>query len=129
MKPNIVLIVADTARASNFSLYGYEKETSPNLESIADESTLYTNTIATAPWTMPSHASIFTGQCSSHHGSTRSSPQLSNNKETLHQILSANGYSNSLITANTGVSSVTNGDFEEYLTRRRIPTGTDYTEV
>jgi len=129
MKPNIVLIVADTARASNFSLYGHEKETAPNLESIADECTLYTNTIATAPWTMPSHASIFTGQNSSHHGSTRSSPQLADDKETLHQILSANGYSNWLITANPGISSVTNGDFEEFLTRRRIPTGTDYTEV
>lgn len=129
MKPNIVLVVADTARASNLSLYGYEQETSPNLESIANECTLYENTIATAPWTMPSHASIFTGKYSSHHGSTRSSPQLEDDEETLHQILSANGYSNWLFTANPGISSVTNGDFEEYLTRRRIPTGTDYTEL
>ena len=129
MRPNIVLIVADTARATNLSLYGYEKETSPNLESIAAKNSLYTNAIATAPWTMPSHASIFTGLYSSHHGSTRSFPELSNDKDTLHRILADNGYSNWLITANPGISAVTNGDFEEYLTRRLVPTSTDYTEI
>lgn len=129
MEPNIVLIVADTARASNFSLYGYDQKTSPNLESIANESSWYTNTIATAPWTMPSHASIFTGLYSSHHGSTRSSPELSDNVDTLHQILSDNGYKNWLITANPSISSTTNGEFEEYLTQRKIPTGTDYTKI
>jgi arylsulfatase A-like enzyme len=129
MKPNIVLIVADTARASNFSLYGYGKETSPNLESIAANNSLYTNAIATAPWTMPSHASIFTGLYSSHHGSTRSSPELSDDKGTLHRVLADNGYCNWLITANPGISAVTNGEFEEYLTRRLVPTSTDYTEI
>jgi arylsulfatase A-like enzyme len=78
---------------------------------------------------MPSHASLFTGLYSSHHGSTRSSPELSDDKGTLHQVLADNGYSNWLITANPGISAVTNGDFEEYLTRRLVPTSTDYTEI
>lgn len=129
MRPNIVLLVADTARAPNFSLYGYERETSPNLEAIAAENSLFTNAIATAPWTLPSHASIFTGLYSSHHGCTRSYPQLSDGKDTLHRILADNGYSNWLITANPIINAVTNGDFEEYLTQRLVPTSTDYTEI
>ena len=60
-KPNIVLIVMDTARAANFSCYGYPETTTPNIDKIAKEGTLYNYAISPSTWTLPSHASLFTG--------------------------------------------------------------------
>jgi arylsulfatase A-like enzyme len=65
---NIILITLDTTRADHMSCYGYHRQTSPNLDKLAEESVLYTNAIAPASWTLPSHASLFTGKFTSSHG-------------------------------------------------------------
>lgn len=59
---NVLLVVLDTVRAQSLSLYGYEKSTSPQLERIAQNAILFENARSTSPWTLPSHASMFTGQ-------------------------------------------------------------------
>ncbi len=59
--PNVVLIVMDVVRAADVSLYGYERQTTPNLERFAQQSVVFDNAISTSPWTLPSHASMFTG--------------------------------------------------------------------
>ena len=69
--PNIVLIVMDTVRADHLSCYGYERQTSPRLDKFASGATRYTRAIASAPWTIPSHASIFTGKDPFQHGAHR----------------------------------------------------------
>ncbi len=69
-KPNIILITLDTTRADRLSCYGYNRTTSPNIDKIADKSVLYKKAIATSSWTLPSHASLFTGKFSSSHGAT-----------------------------------------------------------
>ena len=66
-KPNIVLVVMDTARAENFSCYGYDRGTSPFLDSLAEENVKYENAFSQANWTLPSHASMFSGQYVSEH--------------------------------------------------------------
>jgi hypothetical protein len=66
-KPNIVMVVMDTARAQSLSCYGGEAET-PFLSSLAKEGVKYQRAISQAVWTMPSHASMFTGKYqTSHH--------------------------------------------------------------
>jgi arylsulfatase A-like enzyme len=60
--PNVILIILDTVRAFNLSTYGYGRETSPNLTRIATRGVLFKRAHATAPWTLPSHASMFTGR-------------------------------------------------------------------
>lgn len=60
--PNVVFIVLDTVRAQSLSLYGYDRPTSPNLARLARQGVLFERAIATAPWTLPSHASMFTGR-------------------------------------------------------------------
>ena len=67
-KPNVVLIVLDTVRADHLSTYGYDQETTPNLTAFAREAIRYTHAIAPAPWTLPSHASLFTGLMPTEHG-------------------------------------------------------------
>ena len=60
--PNVLLLVLDTVRAMNLSLYGYPRPTTPVLEQWAQGGTVFKNAIVTASWTLPSHGSIFTGR-------------------------------------------------------------------
>ena len=55
--PNVLLIVLDTVRADRLSLYGYRRPTSPTLERLAKRGIRFDEARATAPWTLPSHAS------------------------------------------------------------------------
>ena len=59
---NVVLIVWDTVRAYNLSLYGYSRRTTPYLEQWARKGVIYRYALAPAPWTFPSHSTFFTGQ-------------------------------------------------------------------
>ena len=65
--PNVLFIVLDTVRADHLSCYGYEKSTTPNIDRISREGVLFSNAFSAAPWTLPSHASMFTGLYPSQH--------------------------------------------------------------
>ena len=67
-RPNILLITLDTTRIDHLGCYGYDRRTSPNLDALAAESVLYKRAMATSSWTLPSHASLFTGKLTSSHG-------------------------------------------------------------
>lgn len=67
-RPNILLIVLDTVRSDRVSAYGYYRETTPNMDRLAQTSLLFENAYATAPYTLSSHASLFTGLLPSQHG-------------------------------------------------------------
>jgi arylsulfatase A-like enzyme len=60
--PNVLLLVLDTVRALELSVYGYERSTSPRLVEIAREGVRFDRAVATAPWTLPTHATLFTGK-------------------------------------------------------------------
>ncbi len=68
-QPNVLLITLDTTRADHLGCYGYERPTSPNLDRVAEESLVFEHMISTASWTLPVHASLFTGKFTSSHGS------------------------------------------------------------
>ncbi|MEN0065837.1 MAG: sulfatase-like hydrolase/transferase [Myxococcota bacterium] len=59
---NIVVVVLDTVRADHLSTYGYARETTPNLTRFVANATQYPRAFSSAPWTLPSHASLFTGR-------------------------------------------------------------------
>jgi arylsulfatase A-like enzyme len=104
MRPNILLIVLDTARAQNFSAFGYHKETSPHIDRLAEEGVVYSNCIAPAPWTLPSHASLFTGQFPSVHGAHGDHLYLDEGFPSLAQVLRGLGYSTLGMSSNVWVS-------------------------
>ena len=60
--PNVLLIVLDTVRADHLGVYGYERPTTPHLDQLARRSIRFDQARATAPWTLASHASLFTGR-------------------------------------------------------------------
>jgi arylsulfatase A-like enzyme len=64
----IVLIVVDTLRADHLGAYGYARPASPHLDAWSRRGRLYDHAYATAPWTLPSFGSLFTGQLPSRHG-------------------------------------------------------------
>jgi arylsulfatase A-like enzyme len=59
--PNVLLLILDTVRASSLSLYGFPLPTTPQLERWAQRGVVFERALSTAPWTLPSHASLFTG--------------------------------------------------------------------
>ena len=67
-RPSVVLITLDTTRADRLQCYGHPAPTSPNLDRFAADGTLYTHAYSTSSWTLPAHASLFTGKFTSSHG-------------------------------------------------------------
>ncbi len=67
-RPNLVVIVLDCVRASSFPGTGAPPGERAYFEQLAAESTLFTRASTVAPWTLPSHASLFTGTYPWEHG-------------------------------------------------------------
>lgn len=59
--PNIIIIIFDAWSASNISLYGYPRKTTPFLEKLADQAIVYHNHYAAANWTYPGTTGLLTG--------------------------------------------------------------------
>lgn len=89
--PNILLLVLDTVRAASLSAYGYTRETSPFLAELAARGVKFNNAIAPAPWTLASHATMFTGRYP-HELSVEWSTPLDDKMPTLAERLAQHGY-------------------------------------
>ncbi|RXK50474.1 sulfatase [Halorientalis pallida] len=104
--PNVVFVVLDTVRKSSLTPYGCERETTPTLSAFAEVATTYEQAVAPAPWTLPVHASMFTGLYPSEHGATQETPYLEG-ATTLAESLSAAGYETACFSANAWISPYT----------------------
>lgn len=60
--PNVLVVIVDTLRADHLSAYGYGRATSPHIDAVARQGTLFEAAIATSSWTLPSHVSLVTGR-------------------------------------------------------------------
>lgn len=89
--PNVLLIVLDTVRSHNLSVYGYDRPTTPSLEAFAERSVRFKRAITSAPWTLPSHATMFTGRWH-HELSLGWNQPMDNAYPTLAEVLSRQGY-------------------------------------
>ena len=68
-KPNVILISVDTLAANHLGTYGYNRDTSPNIDKFAAENTVFDNAYTPVPCTAPSYASLLTGLYPSTHNS------------------------------------------------------------
>jgi arylsulfatase A-like enzyme len=73
---NVLFVVMDTVRKDHLSVYGYDRPTTPGLEAFASEAAVYEGAVAQAPWTLPVHASLFTGLYPSQHRARQENPYL-----------------------------------------------------
>jgi uncharacterized sulfatase len=90
--PNVLLLVLDTQRLDRLSLYGYERQTTPAIDEFAQGATVFDWGISTAQWTVPSHASMFTGLYPTVHQTNQTNTALSDEIPTLAELLGQNGY-------------------------------------
>ncbi|MDA8018195.1 MAG: sulfatase [Thermoanaerobaculia bacterium] len=91
-QPNLVLISVDSLRADRLSCYGYERNTTPILDGLAADGTLFEVATSSSSWTLPAHAALFTGLPDSVHGVDRGSRQLEAARRTLAEALRSAGY-------------------------------------
>jgi arylsulfatase A-like enzyme len=89
--PNVLLVVLDTVAAEHLSLHGYQRPTSPSLVELAGRGIRFDRAQATSSWTLPSHASLFTGRWPHEHSAGWLTP-LDETFPTLAEFLGSRGF-------------------------------------
>jgi arylsulfatase A-like enzyme len=89
--PNVLIILWDTVRALSLSLYGHTRETTPELTRFAQRGTVFEHVFASSSWSLPSHASIYTGRYPHETNVGRAGP-LDDTHPTLGDVLARHGY-------------------------------------
>ena len=97
---NVVLIVLDSVAAGHLSLHGYDRSTSPTLAEIAEQGIRFDSARSASSWTLPSHATMFTGRWL-HELSVGWLTPLDETRPTLAEFLGARGYATAGFIANT----------------------------
>ena len=105
---NVLWIVLDTVRADRLSCQGCDTETTPFLDDWASQAIVYDSAVANAIWTVPSHASMFSGLPVRQHGADAAWPWLDNSISTVAEVLAANGYATASFSNNPWVTPTTN---------------------
>ena len=119
---SVVMLVLDTGRASSMSLYGSEIPTTPNLEARSEEAVVFDRAFSPSPWTLPAHASVFTGLWPHEHGATWST-RLGSEHQTLAERLAERGYATGGFVANSFYASTLSGLAQGFSTYADHPAG------
>jgi arylsulfatase A-like enzyme len=101
VKPNVLLVVLDTVRAKSLSLYGYDRATTPNLDRFGSRGVVFERAFSTAPWTLPSHAGMFTARFPHELNASWRRP-LDGTYPTIAEALRRHGYATAGFVANYG---------------------------
>lgn len=88
----VILISLDTLRQDHMSLYGYPRPTTPNLDAFAKQSTVFTNAMSQAPYTLPSHMTMMTGMHPLSHNVRYHQDRLAENYVTIAERLKSSGF-------------------------------------
>ena len=102
--PSFLLFVMDTMRADALSPYGAVEGSSPAFAALADQGVVYEHAYAHAPWTLPSHASLFTGLLPGRHGVGLIRTRLPDSFVTIGEHLHNAGYQTLGVSENIWVS-------------------------
>ncbi|MFQ5636725.1 MAG: sulfatase [bacterium] len=103
---NIIWIVMDTARRDQISIYGGDRVLTPNIDALSEDALVFSQAVSSAPWTIPSHASMFTGMFPSKHAAHRGVPggkftnPLAKENVTIAEMLSERGFQTACVAAN-----------------------------
>lgn len=98
--PDVLLVVLDTTRA-DFAPAGSDSAwPTPGLAQLAREGRTFGSCFSTSCWTVPAHASLFTGRLPAAHGVTWNQPHLPAGVPTLAQRLARAGWRTAGFSAN-----------------------------
>jgi arylsulfatase A-like enzyme len=102
--PNVIVVVLDTARRDFFSAYGCSTRTTPSFDAFAGEGIRFDHAYSTSSWTVPAHASLFTGNWPVVHGATQETEWLADEAVTLAEILRDRGFETACFSGNPWIS-------------------------
>ena len=105
-RPNVVLVVLDTVRRDRVSAYGYDRETMPTFDSFVRDATRFEDPVTQGTWSIPSHASLFTGLYPRAHGATTIRPVLQASRPLAVELSEA-GYETYAVSPNEYVRPAT----------------------
>lgn len=110
--PNIVWITMESTRADHTTPGGYSRDTTPNLQRIADRprGRAFDECFSHGVWTLSSSASILTGTWPSHHGAGMDADSIPSGLPTVPELLGDAGYHTACLSPNSHVSSATDLD-------------------
>jgi arylsulfatase A-like enzyme len=94
---NVLIIAVDTLRADRLGGYGYERNTSPRLDSLMRQSVIFDDAWSASSWTLPSFASLFTSLHTSTHGCWDFKSKLDDSHTTLAEILADRGFATAAV--------------------------------
>ncbi len=106
--PNVLLIVLDAVRAQSLGLYGAPRPTTPAIEAWARGGVVFDRAVATTSWTLPSHASLFTGRGADELNANWETP-LDTRFPTLAEVLESRGYRTAGFVGNVVLCSYESG--------------------
>ncbi len=89
--PNVLLVSIDTLRPDHLGCYGYQRDTSPALDRLADQGVRFSTVASASSWTLPAHASLVTGLYPASHGAWRMANPIAPDVPTLAQLLRRSG--------------------------------------
>lgn len=135
-RPSIVLCVLDTVRrdATGLGDPGETRRTAPgwpamaggltpNLDRLAEDSAVFTQAFSAAPWTVPAHASMFTGLLPNAHRSVARSPRLGSVGPTLAELAAGAGYETAAFYSNPWLSTRATGLLRGFEVQEEAPIG------
>lgn len=123
--PDIVVIVLDAARADHFGVYGYGRNTTPQIDDLAAGSVVFRNAFAPTPYTRSSVPTLITGLSFHEHEVISQNHVLNEDARTLAEYLQGIGYRTACYTANANhsVASGTDQGCDEFHELWRNPDG------
>lgn len=95
---DVLVVSLDTTRADRMSLYGHSRKTTPNLDRLAQSSVVFDRASSTAPWTLPSHVSLFSAQYPDRHGVIGPASRIPRELPWLPRIARDEGYATFAVT-------------------------------
>ena len=107
-RPSFVIFISDTTRADAVSAYGAPRGTTPTIDALAREGLLYRRATTHAPWTVPSHATLFTGLLPSQHSVDWPTPRVPDEVVMLAEVLRDAGYETCGVSENIWISNAFN---------------------
>ena len=108
-RPNVLLVVLDSARADRFSCYGHSRQTTPKIDAIAADGVLFERCQAESSWTVPTGFTMLTGLAPREHRAEQTR-RLPEQMPSLQEVLGRAGYRTILAAGNGFIGPVTDLD-------------------
>ena len=105
-QPNVLVFLVDTLRKDHLGCYGYDRQTSPNIDALAEDGIRFDTHMPQSTWTRPSVASLFTSLYPSFHGAEDWTDKMREDVPTLGAALAAAGYESHALFTNPNVLPV-----------------------